>query len=144
MLTIKIESFTHENKEYIQHSYRIRNIVFVEEQGVDKFLEYDGLDNEAIHYLVFYNNTPVCTGRWRETEEGIKLERFAVLKEYRGKALASLMLRYMMEELILSKKKIYMHAQSGAVSFYKAHGFEIVGEMFIEADIEHFTMVFKK
>jgi predicted GNAT family N-acyltransferase len=144
MLTIQIESFNNEQAELLKEAFKIRNTVFVEEQGVDKFLEYDGLDNQAIHYLVLHNGKPVCTARWRETEKGIKLERFAVLKEYRGKSLGSVMLRYILEEVIPSKKKIYLHAQISAVNFYKAHGFETEGEKFTEAEIEHYTMVYPK
>ena len=143
MLTIKIESFNADS-ELIKESYKIRNKVFVEEQNVDKNIEYDGLDFDAIHYLVYYDGKPVATARWRETKEGIKLERFATYKEYRRRALASVLLRYILEEVTVSKKKIYMHAQAQVVDFYKNHGFEIKGDMFLEADIEHYTMVYKK
>ena len=142
-MIINIEGFTTENEELIKEAYRIRDIVFVKEQGVDKYLEYDGFDKEATHYLVYYNEIPAATARWRETEEGIKLERFAVLKEYRGKALASILLKMILEEVKMSKKKIYLHAQDSAVSFYENHKFEIIGEKFKEADIDHYKMVYK-
>jgi len=110
MLTIRIESFTKDKPALLKDAFRIRHKVFIEEQGVDKFLEYDGLDDEAVHYLVYYDDKPVCTARWRETSEGVKLERFATLKKFRGKSLASVLLRYILEELTcLRKNYICMH-----------------------------------
>lgn len=143
MLTIRIESFTKDKPALLKDAFRIRHKVFIEEQGVDKFLEYDGLDDESVHYLVYYDDKPVCTARWRETSEGVKLERFATLKKFRGKSLASVLLRYILEELTLSKKKLYMYAQVSAVSFYEAHNFEKKGEKFVEADLEHYMMEYK-
>ena len=96
-----------------------------------------------MHYIVYYNEKPVATARRRETEKGIKLERFAVLKNYRGKSLASLLLRLIIEELISVNKKIYLHSQDKAVSFYKSHGFIIQGEKFSEAEIDHYLMIYQ-
>lgn len=140
MVNITIEVFTSEKPALLKDSFRIRNKVFVEEQGVDKYLEYDGLDDKAVHYLLKYNEKAAATARWRETDEGIKLERFAVLQKYRGKALASLILKHMLEELIPSKRKIYLNAQSAVEGFYKIHGFKRVGEKFVEAEIDHYKM----
>jgi len=144
MVNIKIEVFTSEKPALLKDAFRIRNKVFVEEQNVDKYLEYDGLDDEAVHYLLVYNDKPVATARWREINEGIKLERFAVLKSHRGKALASLILKLMLEEVIPSKKKIFLNAQAEAEKFYEIHGFKRVGKKFVEADIEHYKMEYSK
>ena len=143
-MTIQIEGFSVENDELLKQAYHIRNVVFVEEQNVDKTIEYDGFDFEATHYLVFVNGKAVSTARWRETERGIKLERFAVLKEFRGKALGAVLLRYMLDEVRMAKKEIYLHAQVAVEQFYACSGFVREGEMFSEADIDHYTMVYRK
>lgn len=143
-MIIQIENFTSDNEKFLEEAHKIRNEVFVEEQNVDKFLEYDGFDDVSVHYLVFYNEKPVGTARWRETTEGIKLERFAVLKAYRGKSLASVLLKFMLEELTKLNKKIYLNSQITAQKFYEIHKFKIVGEKFIEADIIHYKMEYKK
>ncbi len=143
-MIINIEGFTHEEEDFLQKAYKIRDAVFIQEQNVDKFLEYDGLDESATHFLLECNGIPVGTARYRETDEGIKLERFAVLKEYRGKAFASLILKMMLEEVLPSGKQIYLYAQASAVTFYENHKFKKVGNSFEEADIEHFKMIFEK
>jgi len=38
-------------------------------------------------------------------------------------------------------KKLKLHAQSYLIDFYRKHGFEIVGDMFKEAGIDHHLMV---
>lgn len=143
-MTLRIESFSAENEDLIHDAYKIRHTVFVDEQHVDKNLEYDGLDSEAVHYMVYFDEKPVATARWRETKEGIKLERFAVLTEYRNKYIGAFLLVQILEELKKSKKRIYLHSQDTAVNFYKRNGFEIVGDSFIEANIVHFNMIYTK
>ncbi len=142
-MLIQIEGFSSDNFELLQESYKIRNTVFVEEQGVDKNIEYDGFDSDSTHYIVFVNNKPAATMRWRETSKGIKLERLAVLKAFRGKAIGSLLLRYVMEEVLPSKQRIYMHSQAYIADYYDFHGFKRVGELFVEAEMEHYEMEYK-
>jgi len=143
-MLINIQAFTSEDEDLLNKAYQIREVVFVIEQNVDKFLEYDGLDDSSTHFLIELDGTPVGTARYRETEEGIKLERFAVIKEYRGKSLASLLVRMILDEVKPSKKQIYLYSQDTAVSFYEIHGFKKEGEAFEEANIQHFKMVYKR
>ena len=62
----------------------IRNKVFIEEQNINKKLEYDDKKVSAIYIVAKINLIAIGTARYRSTEIGMKLERFAVLKEYRG------------------------------------------------------------
>jgi predicted GNAT family N-acyltransferase len=86
-MSIEIIRFTFNDSSFINKAFEIRRVVFVIEQDCPPELEYE---NEEIcqHYLAYYNNVPAATARWRETEKGIKLERFAVLKEFRRKGIA--------------------------------------------------------
>ncbi len=143
-MAIKVVRFNSENKAFLNRAFDIRTVVFVEEQNVDNELEYDGHDDEAVQYLVFYNDKPVGTGRRRNTEEGIKLERFAVYKEYRGKNIGGALISFILNELLPTESKIYLNAQAAAETFYEKYGFEREGEMFIEADIQHFKMIYKQ
>lgn len=142
-MVIEIISFSSDNKELFNKAMNIRFTVFTDEQGVDKDLEYDGLDFDAVHYLVTVDNKPVATARWRETDEGLKIERMAVLKEFRSYYYGKLLLKNILDELTKSKLKIYLHAQSQAVDFYRRTGFVIEGKEFVEADIKHFKMIYK-
>ncbi len=141
-MLITIQSFNHKH-ELFKKAMEIRFTVFVEEQNVDKNIEYDGLDFEAVHFIVIIDDTPVATLRYRETEEGVKIERMSVLKEHRRLAYGHLLLKHVLAGLVLSKHKIYLNAQESAVNFYKTMNFSIVGDEFYDANIKHFKMIYK-
>lgn len=121
-------------------AFEIRRVVFVEEQQVDESEEYDEFEESSIHYLAKINNTPVGVCRWRRTQNGIKLERFAVLKEYRGDGVGSALVKKVLEDIPADGSKIYMHAQTSAMGLYAKFGFKPVGDEFEEAGILHFKM----
>ena len=81
-MEIKINTVT-TDQDYRDCLY-IRNKVFIEEQNINKKLEYDDKKVNAIYILAKINLIAIGTARYRPTEFGMKLERFAVLKEYRG------------------------------------------------------------
>ena len=120
----------------------IRRTVFIEEQNVPESLEIENED-ESFHVLALYGDMPVGTGRWRKTSEGYKLERFAVLKEFRKKGIGRDIVKFVLDQ-IPSEDMIYLHAQESVIKFYKDLGFTIIGSTFIEADIVHAKMVYKK
>ena len=97
----------------------------------------------SVHYILFYNEIPVGTARRRFTDEGIKLERLAVLKSYRGLGLGGALMQFMMDDLLPSEKKIWLNSQADVVDIYKKYGFKSVGKMFVEANIEHYKMVYE-
>ncbi len=138
---IRIERFkVQDNPELAEIAFAIRREVFVVEQFVDPVLEYDEYEDTAIHYLLFLDEVPITTARWRETGKGIKLERFATLKEYRNKGIGNNILDKVMEDVLSLKKPIYLHSQVNAISLYERNGFVKEGEMFVEADIQHYLM----
>jgi predicted GNAT family N-acyltransferase len=139
---IEVIRFMFEDKDLLEISNKIRTEVFVKEQNVDPVLEYEH-EEEGHFYLMYLDKNPVATARWRTTEKGIKLERFAILKEYRNKGLGSVLLTEVMKDVLNLKQKIYLHAQLKAVPFYKRAGFVKEGGIFSEAGIEHYLMEYK-
>jgi len=139
-----IKQFKFNDKKLAQLATDIRKQVFVSEQKVPAELEYDGKDEEATHYLMYYTQTPIATARWRYTEKGVKLERFALLKDYRNQRLGKYLLEAVMKDVIQVNKPIYLHAQERAMNFYKRYGFVSIGEAFEEAGINHFEMIWEK
>ncbi len=125
-------------------AFTIREKVFVEEQNVPKDAEYDQHDKTANHYLATYNGIPVGAARWRLTSNGIKLERFAVLTDYRNKQVGSAVLQFVLKDVLTSfpNEKIYLHAQVPAILFYSRHGFTKEGALFSECEIDHYKMVY--
>ena len=136
---IEVKRFNSQDKDLAEHAFSIRRKVFVEEQGVDPNLEYDKED-QAHHYLLLLAGRPIAAARWRETEKGIKLERFAVLPEFRNRGFGEIILEEVLKDVRPMDKTIYLHSQSRAVPFYERNGFVKEGEMFAEAGIEHFFM----
>ncbi len=126
--------------------FEIRQKVFVEEQKVAPEEEYDEFEDSSAHYLATFDGTPAGVARWRETDKGVKLERFAVLKEFRNKEVGAHVLKAVLKDVLPqhADKTIYLHAQLPAIPFYARHGFEKTGPQFSECDIEHFKMVLKK
>lgn len=140
---VKVESFSFDNKQKFDLALAIRTEVFVKEQKVDARLEFDGQDPDAIHYLAFYNNVAAGTARWRKTEKGIKLERFAVLPLYRTQKIGLSLLEAVLKDVKGHGETIYLNSQKSAIGFYLKYGFIKSGEPFFEAGIEHIKMIFK-
>ncbi len=119
----------------------IREKVFIEEQKVTPQLEWDGLDEEAIHFLVFKDKKPIGCARAFVIENHMQLGRMAVLKEYRREGIG----RALIEKAILTAKlnqlsAIYISAQCHAIDFYKKFGFEVTSDIYLDAEIPHRDM----
>ena len=120
----------------------IREKVFIGEQGFS--VEFDDKDEEAVHLVAFdEKGAPIATCRiFSEGERDCYvLGRLAVVKEYRGKKLGSVMLceaeRYVKER---GGKCIVLHAQQRVAEFYKKSGFEEFGEVEYEEYCPHIRM----
>jgi predicted GNAT family N-acyltransferase len=126
--------------EEFEAVYSIRRIVFVEEQQVPESEEFDGYEAISHHYLALIDHKPVGCARWRITPYmSIKLERFAILEDFRKLGIGAAILKTILSELP-SGYPVYLHAQLHAVPFYQKFGFVSEGEMFMECDIQHYKM----
>ncbi len=121
--------------------FSIRRKVFVEEQGVSEEEEYDEYEQTSTHYMALINDKIVATARWRKTNNGIKLERFAVLADYRSSGMGSALLVQILSDIGKQTVPIYLHAQITAVGLYHKFGFSKVENIFEEAGILHYKMV---
>ena len=137
---IEIKKLQFDNKVEIEKCFRIRKEVFVLEQECDPKDEYE-FEEESTHYLLSEKNIPLATARYRKTENGIKMERFAVLKSKRGKGYGIKILKKMILDLSHSKLTKYLHAQVQVVKFYEKVGFKKIGEKFDEVGIMHYKMI---
>ena len=128
------------DKKALENAFYIRNKVFVIEQGVSEKEEYDEFESSSVHFLVTANGLPVGTARWRKTDNGIKLERFAILSDYRKLGLGATLVHAILKDLLVETQHVYLHAQVHAVPFYASLGFIIEGSEFEEAGIRHLKM----
>ncbi|MBT8195416.1 MAG: GNAT family N-acetyltransferase [Bacteroidia bacterium] len=139
---LEIKRFSFDEKTIAEQAFEVRRIVFVDEQKVSREEEFDEFEKSSHHYLALNNNQPVGTARWRKTNNGIKLERFAVLQSQRKNGIGKAILDEVLKDVKNQEQKIYLHAQLSALDFYKKAGFIEEGEHFWEANIEHVKMVF--
>ena len=142
---IKVVKIAENSYQEIAHN--IRKEVFVEEQNVPIEDEYDEHEVYSTHFLAFYDGTPCGTARWRFTDFGIKLERFAVKKDFRDKKVGAAILKAVLADIQKNsqnlQKNLYLHAQVQVVGFYEKFGFQKLGETFQECDIWHYKMIKK-
>ncbi|EIM74571.1 N-acetyltransferase GCN5 [Nitritalea halalkaliphila LW7] len=73
-----------QSPEDLKRAFEIREKVFVIEQEVAPEEEYDAFEDSSRHFLALLEGKAIGTARWRKTENGVKLERFAVLREARN------------------------------------------------------------
>lgn len=124
----------------LQKAFAIRDEVFVHGQNVPSRLEHEH-DEISHHFLATIDGMPAGAARWRKTDLGFKLERFAVLPQCRGKGIATEMINTVLSDLPPEADFIYLNAQLDAVPLYARNGFSPVGDQFEEAGIQHYKMV---
>ena len=84
---------------------------------LDEEEEYDEFESSSTHLFATYDNRVVGTCRFRNTSQGTKLERFAVLKEYRTQSVGASLLKAALAA-VDHDRMIYLHAQVQVVEFY--------------------------
>jgi|TARA_B100001250_G_C19681922_1_gene736239 predicted GNAT family N-acyltransferase len=131
-----------DNDKEIDICLSIRRKVFVEEQNIPENIEMDDELVQSIYVCAILDKQYVGTARYRETSSGIKLERFAVLKEYRGLGVGKALVKFILDNLD-QDQDIYLHAQEAVVDFYLLLGFKKVNDRFYEAEIPHWKMIKK-
>jgi len=131
-------------KEQLDAVFHIREQVFVVEQEVAAEEEYDEFEDSSLHFLASLDGLPVGTARWRFTANGVKMERFAVLEEARGKGVGQALVAAVLADIDgmpeATGKMKYLHAQLHAMPLYAKFGFQQVGEQFEECAILHYKM----
>lgn len=141
-MSLQVDKITTE--EELKSAFKIREEVFVIEQEVDPAEEYDEFEETSTHFLAMLDGQPVGTARWRFTKNGVKLERFAVLKEARGKGVGQALVAGVLSDISSNDATVgklkYLHAQLTAVPLYSKFGFEKEGDIFEECNILHYKM----
>ncbi|AYA75839.1 GNAT family N-acetyltransferase [Bacillus sp. Y1] len=137
------KSITHQ--EDLQKAFSIREKVFIEEQGVpleEEFDQYDTLEADCEHILVYYQEEAVGTGRVRFVDHFGKLERICILEDFRKYGLGKIIISAL-EEIALEKGMTHakLHGQTQAEGFYKKLGYHTASDVFREADIPHVLMI---
>lgn len=107
------------------YAKEVRQKVFVDEQGFHN--EFDDIDETATHIVMFDGDKiPIATCRifWDTVMNTYILGRLAVIKEYRGKSIGSVIVKE--AEKYIQKKGgrcLALHAQCRITAFYQTLGF---------------------
>jgi len=138
----EIKHTTDISSDIYADSIAIRKAVFVKEQNVPQNLEIDNLEADCTYFNLYLENKAVATARFYPTDDnGVHVQRVAVLKDYREKHLGSQLLKAIFD---YARQQNYAYvilgAQDHAQNFYKKLGFEVVGRQYQEVGIAHHDM----
>ena len=128
------------HRESLRH---IRHVVFIHEQQVPIADEWDDKDETAIHFLVSnIQGDAIGCARLLIEENLLHIGRVAILREYREHGTGRQLMKFILEwrEQQYSHLKIYLHAQTSRIAFYKHLGFVAQGDVFMDAGIPHIEM----
>ena len=144
----KIEKFNDLTTNELYEILRLRSEVFVVEQDC----VYDDCDNkdQKAHHLFLEDNNKIIAGL-RILNKGVSYDeisigRVVVSKEYRKKGISREMMRKAIDfiENNLNENEIRISAQAYLVNFYKSIGFKEVSKEYLEDNIPHIEMLYKK
>lgn len=132
------------NSEEIDICYKLREIIFIQEQNVPVDREKDDDDKVAIHFLLYEGQEPIGVGRIVCNSDLAIIGRLGVLKDYRKMGAGA----FLMKEIIdycksQNFQKIILGAQEHAIVFYEKLGFSICSGKYMDANIPHFKMQLK-
>lgn len=119
---------------------RVREAVFVVEQGVPPEIELDDWDERCDHALARRaDGTVVGTGRLLPDGH---IGRMAVLPAWRGTGVGAAILEALLERArARGMRRVVLNAQTQAAAFYRRFGFAPTArEPFVEAGIPHLEM----
>ena len=136
----KLEYQFNYGKEDFGDAEKIRQLIFVEEQGFEN--EFDEIDEHAYHVVVYQDNHAIATGRmYFEDEKTMILGRIAVIKEYRGTGLGNKVVKSLENKAKeLNCTMVKLSAQQRAQMFYEKLGYHSIGEIYYDEWCPHITM----
>lgn len=131
------------NSTIYKDSLSIRNKVFVYEQQVPPEMEVDEFEDQTTYVVGYLDLIPVATARLLPMEQRTyKVQRVAVLKNYRGRQLGKQIMneieRFAIEN---NHTSLILGAQDHAIGFYSSLGYTINSEGYLDAGIPHHDMV---
>ena len=129
-------------QDAVDLAFKIREVVFIQEQGVPAAIEVDEDDLKASHALAFDADQCVGTGRLIKIDSvRCQIGRMSVLKKYRQQGIGGQILSALIEHgKAQGCYEFHLHAQLTALPFYEKWGFIAEGKIYMEAGIPHRNM----
>ena len=127
--------------EDLSEAYAIRINVFVEELGGSQELEFDDMDKEAMHAIVYDKQKTVAAGRISFDGECCLIEKIAVLKDYRRKKYGDFIVRMLLNRAFTTGiKEVTVIADLSTEAFFRNIGFVQKGESIAKSEEPKFKM----
>jgi predicted GNAT family N-acyltransferase len=127
----------------LEACFRIREEVFVLEQGVPMNVERDEYDSSALHFMAVDKSRPVATARVvvKDNGQAAKIGRVAVCASCRGRGIGKLLIAAIEDAPDLKQVcRFLLDAQTHALRFYANLGYEVYRKEFMDAGIPHCHM----
>ena len=119
----------------------IRKTVFTHELNISEFELFDKYDETCDHYILFDGKQVVGSIRFLKINDEIKLERMAILPEFRGKNYGKSTISQLTEYYhMVGYSKMILDSIFSVRDFYKKCGFLEEGEIFQRVGIDHIRM----
>lgn len=122
-MELQIQGFGIDNTEFYQQSLNIRQTVLVQEGGLDKHVEFDSFDSSALHFIMINNDKTIGCIRCTESNNELLIDRFCIIKEFRNKGFGIVFIKFVLSELLPSKKVIKIISTSKNERFLRKIGF---------------------
>ena len=131
------------NDKDFSHIQNIRKTVFHDELGISESELFDKYDESCNHFLIFDGKNIVGSVRVISINEKIKIERMAILKNFRiqthGETCISQLIEYYST---MGFSKIILDSIYSVKDFYQKCGFIEEGMIFQRVGIDHIRMSF--
>ena len=119
----------------------VREQVFILEQQIPAADEWDAMDEQAIHFVLFDTDQAIATARLLPDHHS---GRVAVLKSHRGLGVGADLMRKVMDYADQQQHPfLALSAQVYATAFYEQLGFQRYGEEYLDCGIPHMMMHLK-
>mgnify|MGYP006124320405 CR=1 FL=1 len=119
----------------------IRKNVFANELGIPESNLFDKYDETCDHFILFDEKNPIGTIRFVRVEKNVKLERMAILSEFRAKSYGKNAILQLKEYYqTQGYSKIILDSIYHVRNFYKKCGFLEEGKIFQRVGIDHIRM----
>lgn len=144
----ELKKFEELKVEELYEILKIRNEVFIVEQEC-AYQDCDGKDEKAYHLYLQDNGKIIAYLRILKkgvSYDEISIGRVLVHKNYRDKGISREMMLKAINfiELNMNEKEIKIQAQSYLVNFYGSLGFKETSNEYLEDNIPHIDMLYKK
>ena len=140
-MNITFKSFTHDSPLY-EESIVLRNHILIESIGRHEDCRDFDFPEKDIYISAFDGDTLIGTAIITQLDDStVQMRQMAVDDAYRGQGVGRAIANEF-ERVVLKNgcSKVILHARESAVAFYKALGYELIGDKFYEIEIAHYEM----